>query len=166
VGTHCWIALCTADREDDDPLFLQIKEANRSVLEPWIGASKYSTHGERVVVGQRLMQAASDMFLGWTKFRERHYYIRQLRDMKGSAVVSSMTPAVLSSYAGICGRTLARAHARTGDPIAISAYLGESDTFDKAIASFSKDYADQTERDHAVLRAAIDSGKIQAIEGR
>jgi uncharacterized protein (DUF2252 family) len=166
VGTHCWIALCTADREDDDPLFLQIKEANRSVLEPWIGASKYSTHGERVVVGQRLLQAASDMFLGWTKFRERHYYIRQLRDMKGSAVVSSMTPAVLSSYAGICGRTLARAHARTGDPIAISAYLGESDTFDKAIASFSKDYADQTERDHAVLRAAIDSGKIQAIEGR
>ena len=166
VGTHCWIALCTADREDDDPLFLQIKEANRSVLEPWIGASKYSTHGERVVVGQRLLQAASDMFLGWTKFRERHYYIRQLRDMKGSAVVSSMTPTVLSSYARVCGRTLARAHARTGDPIAISAYLGEGDTFDKAIASFSKDYADQTERDHAVLRATIDSGKIQAIEGR
>jgi hypothetical protein len=112
------------------------------------------------------MQAASDMFLGWTKFRERHYYIRQLRDMKGSANVALMTPGLLSSYAGVCGRTLARAHARTGDPIAISAYLGEGDTFDKAIASFSKDYADQTEKDHAELRAAIDSGKIEAIEGR
>ncbi|CAB4609244.1 unannotated protein [freshwater metagenome] len=165
VGTHCWIALCSADREDDDPLFLQIKEANRSVLEPWIGASSYSTNGERVVVGQRLMQAASDMFLGWTKFRERHYYIRQLRDMKGSADVATMTPTLLSSYAGVCGMTLARAHARTGDPIAISAYLGEGDVFDRAIASFSKDYADQTERDHAELRAAIDSGKIQALEG-
>ncbi|MEX1217473.1 MAG: DUF2252 domain-containing protein [Acidimicrobiales bacterium] len=166
VGTHCWIALCTADREDDDPLFLQIKEANRSVLEPWIGASKYSTHGERVVVGQRLMQAASDMFLGWTKYRERTYYIRQLRDMKGSADVSSMTPDVLNGYAAICGLTLARAHARTGDPIAISAYLGESDVFDKAIVSFAKDYADQTELDHAILRAAIDSGKLEALEGR
>ena len=97
VGTHCWIALCTADREDDDPLFLQIKEANRSVMEPWLGSSSYSTHGERVVSGQRLMQAASDMFLGWTKFRERHYYIRQLRDMKGSAVVSTMSPTTLAS---------------------------------------------------------------------
>ena len=166
VGTHCWIALCTADSEDDDPLFLQIKEANRSVLEPWIGSSAYSTNGERVVVGQRLMQAASDMFLGWTKFRERHYYIRQLRDMKGSADVATMTPSLLSSYAGVCGMTLARAHARTGDPIAIGAYLGESDVFDRAIASFSKDYADQTERDHAELRALIDSGMIEAIEGR
>lgn len=165
VGTHCWIALCSADREDDDPLFLQIKEANRSVLEPWIGASTYSTHGERVVVGQRLMQAASDMFLGWTRFRERHYYIRQLRDMKGSADVATMTPSLLASYAGVCGMTLARAHARTGDPIAISAYLGEGDVFDRALAAFSKDYADQTERDHAELRALIDSGKIEAIEG-
>ena len=105
------------------------------------------------------------MFLGWTKFRERHYYIRQLRDMKGSADVATMTPSLLSSYAGVCGMTLARAHARTGDPIAISAYLGEGDVFDRAIASFSKDYADQTERDHTELRAAIDSGKIQALEG-
>ena len=166
VGTHCWIALCSADREDDDPLFLQIKEANRSVLEPWIGASTYATHGERVVVGQRLMQAASDMFLGWTKFRERTYYIRQLRDMKGTAAVATMDATMLGSYAAVCGMTLARAHARTGDPIAISAYLGDGDTFDKAIAAFSKDYADQTERDHAELRAAIDSGKIEAIEGR
>jgi len=166
VGTHCWIALCSADREDDDPLFLQIKEANRSVLEPWIGASSFATHGERVVVGQRLMQAASDMFLGWTKFRERTYYIRQLRDMKGSADVSSMTPTMLGAYAAVCGFTLARAHARTGDPIAISAYLGEGDIFDNAIAQFSKDYADQTERDHAELRKAIDSGSIEAIEGR
>lgn len=166
VGTHCWIALCSADREDDDPLFLQIKEANRSVLEPWIGASSFATHGERVVVGQRLMQAASDMFLGWTKFRERTYYIRQLRDMKGSADVSSMTPTMLGTYAAVCGFTLARAHARTGDPIAISAYLGEGDIFDNAIAQFSKDYADQTERDHAELRKAIDSGSIEAIEGR
>ena len=166
VGTHCWIALCSADREDDDPLFLQIKEANRSVLEPWIGTSAYATHGERVVVGQRLMQAASDMFLGWSKFRERTYYIRQLRDMKGSADVSSMSPSILSSYGAICGLTLARAHARTGDPIAISAYLGEGDVFDRAIASFSSAYADQTERDHAELRIAIDRGMLEAIEGR
>ena len=165
VGTHCWIALCSADREDDDPLFLQIKEANRSVMEPWLGTSSYATHGQRVVVGQRLMQAASDMFLGWTRFRERHYYIRQLRDMKGSAVVSTMSPSLLGSYAGVCGLTLARAHARTGDPIAISAYLGDSDVFDNAILAFSKDYADQTERDHAELRAAIDSGKVEALEG-
>ena len=166
VGTHCWIALCTADREDDDPLFLQIKEANRSVLEPWLGTSVYATHGERVVVGQRLMQAASDMFLGWTRYRERHYYIRQLRDMKGSADVGAMTPSLLSNYAAVCGLTLARAHARTGDPIAISAYLGQADTFDRAIASFARDYADQTERDHAELRSAIDSGRIEALEGR
>jgi uncharacterized protein (DUF2252 family) len=166
VGTHCWIALCTADREDDDPLFLQVKEANRSVLEPWIGASTYATHGERVVVGQRLMQAASDMFLGWTKFRERTYYIRQLRDMKGSADVSSMTPSMLGSYSAICGFTLARAHARTGDPIAMSSYLGNGEVFDEAIERFSKSYADQTERDHAELRSAIDSGQIEAIEGR
>lgn len=166
VGTHCWIALCTADREDDDPLFLQIKEANRSVLEPWIGASSYPTHGERVVVGQRLMQAASDMFLGWTRFRERAYYIRQLRDMKGTASVSTMSPSRLGSYSAVCGMTLARAHARTGDPIAISSYLGESDVFDLSIASFAKDYADQTERDHAALRSLIDSGAIDALEGR
>lgn len=166
VGTHCWIALCSADREDDDPLFLQIKEANRSVLEPWIGASTFATHGERVVVGQRLMQAASDMFLGWSKFRERTYYIRQLRDMKGSADVASMSPSELGSYGAVCGLTLARAHARTGDPIAISGYLGEGDVFDKAIAAFSRDYADQTERDHAELRTAIDSGSIVAMEGR
>ena len=166
VGTHCWIALCSADREDDDPLFLQIKEANRSVLEPWIGASTFATHGERVVVGQRLMQAASDMFLGWSKFRERTYYIRQLRDMKGSANVASMSPSELGSYAAVCGLTLARAHARTGDPIAISGYLGEGDVFDSAIAAFSRDYADQTERDHAELRTAIDSGSITAMEGR
>ncbi len=166
VGTHCWIALCSADREDDDPLFLQIKEANRSVLEPWIGASTFATHGERVVVGQRLMQAASDMFLGWSKFRERTYYIRQLRDMKGSADVASMSPSELGSYGAVCGLTLARAHARTGDPIAISGYLGEGDVFDKAIAAFSSDYADQTERDHAELRTAIDSGSITAMEGR
>ena len=166
VGTHCWIALCSADREDDDPLFLQIKEANRSVLEPWIGASTHATHGERVVVGQRLMQAASDMFLGWTKFRERTYYVRQLRDMKGSVDVAAMSPTLLGTYGVVCGLTLARAHARTGDPIAISAYLGEGDVFDRAIASFSSDYADQTERDHALLRAAIDSGAIDALEGR
>jgi len=166
VGTHCWIALCSADREDDDPLFLQIKEANRSVLEPWIGTSSHATHGERVVVGQRLMQAASDMFLGWTKFRERTYYVRQLRDMKGSADVATMTPSMLGTYGAICGFTLARAHARTGDPIAVSAYLGTGEVFDEAIVTFSKSYADQTERDHAELRRAIDTGEIEAIEGR
>ena len=165
VGTHCWIALMSADSSDDDPLFLQIKEANRSVLEPWIAPSLHHNHGERVVVGQRLMQAASDLFLGWTNFRERHFYVRQLRDMKGSIDLSKASPDLLVRYGGFCGTTLARAHARTGDPVAIAAYLGTGDGFDRAIATFAHAYADRTEIDHAELRAAIDSGMVEAIEG-
>jgi len=165
VGTHCFIALCSADSTDDDPLFLQIKEANLSVLESWLPSSRHSNHGERVVVGQRLMQAASDQFLGWTKFRDRHFYVRQLRDMKGSANLGRMTPSSLQLYGSICGTTLARAHARSGDAVAISAYLGEGDGFARAIASFANAYSDQTERDHAALRLAIDEGRIEALEG-
>lgn len=165
VGTHCWISLMSADSTDDDPLFLQIKEANRSVLEPWIAPARHHNHGERVVVGQRLMQAASDLFLGWTSFRDRHFYVRQLRDMKGSIDISNVSATALVRYGGFCGTTLARAHARTGDPVAIAAYLGNGDGFDRAIASFSHSYADQTEIDHAELREAIDSGRIEAVEG-
>ncbi len=166
VGTHCHIALCTADSEDDDPLFLQIKEANRSVLEPHLPASMFANQGQRVVVGQRYMQAASDLFLGWTKYRNRDFYVRQLRDMKGSIDLTGVAPTVLSTYSGVCGWTLARSHARTGDPVAISAYLGAGDSFERALVSFAQAYADQTERDHARLRAAVDSGAIEALEGR
>jgi uncharacterized protein (DUF2252 family) len=166
VGTHCHIALCTADAEDDDPLFLQIKEANRSVLEPHLPATLFANQGQRVVVGQRYMQAASDLFLGWTRYRNRDFYVRQLRDMKGSIDLSGVAPTVLSVYSGVCGWTLARAHARSGDPVAISAYLGAGDSFDRALVSFATSYADQTERDHALLRAAVDAGAIEALEGR
>jgi uncharacterized protein (DUF2252 family) len=166
VGTHCHIALCTADSEDDDPLFLQIKEANRSVLEPHLPATMFANQGQRVVVGQRYMQAASDLFLGWTRYRNRDFYVRQLRDMKGSIDLTGVAPAVLSTYSGVCGWTLARSHARTGDPVAISAYLGAGDSFERALVSFAQAYADQTERDHARLRAAVDSGAIEALEGR
>lgn len=166
VGTHCHIALCSADSADDDPLFLQIKEANRSVLEPHLPASLFINQGQRVVVGQRYMQAASDLFLGWTRYRNRDFYVRQLRDMKGSIDLTGLAPAALSTYAGVCGWTLARSHARTGDPVAISAYLGAGDSFERALVTFAHAYADQTERDHARLRAAVDSGAIDALEGR
>jgi len=165
VGTHCWIALMSADAGDDDPLLLQVKEANRSVLEPWIGASTHQNRGERVVVGQRLMQAASDIFLGWTNFKERHFYVRQLRDMKGSVDLARVDAAQLRAYGEACGATLARAHARSGDPVAIAAYLGASDRFAEAMTTFAHRYADLMERDHARLRAAIDSGEIEAVEG-
>lgn len=166
VGTHCHIALCTADAEDDDPLFLQIKEANRSVLEPHLSPSLFANQGQRVVVGQRYMQAASDLFLGWTRYRNRDFYVRQLRDMKSSIDLSGVRPAGLNAYSALCAWTLARAHARSGDPVAMAAYLGNGDSFDRAIVSFSQSYADQTEQDHALLRAAVDSGSIEAIEGR
>ena len=166
VGTHCHIALCTADAEDDDPLFLQVKEATHSVLEPYVARNLYANQGQRVVVGQRYMQAASDLFLGWTRYRSRDFYIRQLRDMKGTVDLSAATSAGLTAYSALCGWTLARAHARSGDPVAIAAYLGTSDAFERAIVSFSRIYADQSELDHARLRAAIDSGEIEAIEGR
>jgi uncharacterized protein (DUF2252 family) len=165
VGTHCHIALCSADPTDTDPLLLQVKEATRSVLEPFMAASLFPNHGQRVVVGQRLMQAASDLFLGWTSLGDRHFYVRQLRDMKGSVDLTAVQADGLGDYASICGWTLARSHARTGDPIAISSYLGGGDSFDRALVSFSQLYADQAEADHALLRSAIDSGRIEAQEG-
>jgi uncharacterized protein (DUF2252 family) len=167
VGTRAFIALLQG-RDQQDPLFLQVKEATRSVLEDHLGKSRYKQHGERVVYGQRMMQAASDIYLGWTKGAlddSRHYYWRQLRDMKGSAEVESMAPLGLSVYARICGWTLARAHARSGDPVAIAAYLGKRDTFDQAITDFSQGYADQNERDYQAFASAVRTGRLQAIEG-
>jgi uncharacterized protein (DUF2252 family) len=166
VGTRAFIALLQG-RDQEDPLFLQVKEATSSVLEDHLPKSRYKQHGERVVYGQRMMQAASDIFLGWTKGVDanRHYYWRQLRDMKGSAIVEAMTPLGLNYYAGICGWTLARAHARSGDPIAINAYLGKRDTFDQAITDFSDRYAEQNEQDYQAFAKAIDTGRLKAVEG-
>ena len=158
---------CCQGRDADDPLFLQIKEATASVLEAHLGKSRYRQHGERVVRGQRMMQAASDIFLGWTKGVDvnRHFYWRQLRDMKGSADVEAMIPLGLTYYARICGWTLARAHARSGDPVAIAEYLGETDAFDKSITDFSERYADQNEKDYEEFVDAVRSGRIEAREG-
>ncbi|HEY1332214.1 MAG TPA: DUF2252 domain-containing protein [Actinomycetota bacterium] len=166
VGTRAFIVLLQG-RDQQDPLFLQVKEATASVLEDHLPKSRYKHHGERVVQGQRLMQAFSDIYLGWTKGVDvtRHYYWRQLRDMKGSADIESMVPTGMGFYGDICGWTLARAHARSGDPIAISAYLGKSDKFDKAITDFAERYADQNERDYDAFRAAIESGRLEAVEG-
>jgi uncharacterized protein (DUF2252 family) len=161
VGTRCGILLLMA--EEDDPLLLQVKEANPSVLEPYAGKSGFKHRGERVVVGQRLMQSASDMMLGWTTGKDkRHYYIRQLRDMKFSFDISILTPFQLSKYAEVCGWTLARAHARSGDASMIYGYIGKSDTFDKAIGTFAELYAEQTERDCEMFLDAIESGELKA----
>jgi uncharacterized protein (DUF2252 family) len=166
VGTRAWIALLRG-RDGDDPLFLQVKEASRSVLEDHLPKSRYRQPGERVVAGQRMMQAASDIFLGWTKGVEndRFYYWRQLRDMKASTDVESMVPEGMAFYAGICAWTLARAHARSGDPVAIASYLGGGDRFDRAMTDFSERYADQNERDYVAFTDAIRSGRLEAIEG-
>ncbi len=166
VGTRAFIVLLQG-RDQQDPLFLQVKEATASVLEDHLPKSRFSQPGERVVQGQRLMQAASDIYLGWTKGAEagRFMYWRQLRDMKGSAVVETMTPVTLGFYAGLCGWTLARAHARSGDAVALAAYLGKSDKFDRSITDFSKRYADQNERDYEQFANAIRSGRIVAVEG-
>ena len=166
VGTRAFIALFQG-RDQQDPLFLQVKEATASVLEGHLPKSRYKQHGERVVYGQRMMQAASDIYLGWTKGVDvtRHFYWRQLRDMKGSAEVESMVPGALSFYAGVCGWTLARAHARSGDPIAIAAYLGEGDQFDRSMVDFAKRYADQNELDYQAFADAIGSGRLEAVEG-
>ena len=166
VGTGAYIVLLQG-RDQQDPLFLQVKEATTSVLEDHLPKSRYAHAGERVVQGQRLMQAASDIFLGWTKgVRENRYlYWRQLRDMKGSAVVEGMVPEALEFYARLCGRTLARAHARSGDPIAIAAYLGKKDRFDQSITDFAERYADQNERDYRAFTDAISSGRLPALEG-
>jgi uncharacterized protein (DUF2252 family) len=163
VGTRCLIALMHG-RDEDDVLFLQVKEAERSVLAPYAGDSEYAHQGERVVVGQRLMQAASDGFLGWTEGPAgNHFYVRQLRDMKGSVDVDSLPPDGLVVYGELCGRALARAHARSADPLAIAGYLGKPERFDEAMESFAVAYSDQTERDHAHFVAAIDAGKITAV---
>jgi uncharacterized protein (DUF2252 family) len=168
VGTRAYIVLLQG-RDEHDPLFLQVKEATASVLEGHLPKSRYKQPGERVVRGQRMMQAASDIFLGWTTGQvevTRSYYWRQLRDMKGSAAVESMAPVALGFYARTCGWTLARAHARSGDPIAIAEYLGESDQFDRSISDFSQRYADQNELDYQVFTEAIRSGRLEALEGQ
>jgi uncharacterized protein (DUF2252 family) len=166
VGTRAFIVLLQG-RDEHDPLFLQVKEATASVLEPYLGKSRYRQYGERVVQGQRMMQAASDIYLGWTKGLDvrRSFYWRQLRDMKGSALVEAMTPLALSFYAGICGWTLARAHARSGDPVAIAEYLGGSDAFDRSFTDFSQRYADQNEQDYQEFTTAVRSGRLEAVEG-
>src|SRR6202167_6065994 len=167
VGTRCWIILMLG-RDASDPLFLQVKEAERSVLEDFAGASEYANHGQRVVAGQRLMQAASDIFLGWQRSqvdpdgRPHDFYVRQLRDGKFSADIGAMTPAGMRAYGELCGWTLARAHARSGDRIAIATYLGQSTVFDQAIGEFAAAYADQNERDHQALAAAVASGRVTA----
>jgi len=166
VGTRAFIVLLEG-RDARDPLFLQIKEATASVLEAHLPKSRYRNHGERVVQGQRMMQAASDIYLGWTKGLDvrRHFYWRQLRDMKGSIEVDTLRPPGLNFYAGICGWTLARAHARSGDPVAMAEYLGDSDEFDESITDFAERYADQNERDYKEFVTAIKSGRLKAVEG-
>jgi uncharacterized protein (DUF2252 family) len=167
VGTRAFIVLLQG-RDQQDPLFLQVKEATRSVLEGHLRKSRYKQPGERVVQGQRMMQAASDIFLGWTRGADatRYFYWRQLRDMKTSAEVDSMTPVALALYARTCGWTLARAHARSGDPIALATYLGEDDQFDRSISDFAKRYADQNELDYQTFADAIRSGRMEALEGQ
>src|SRR4051794_29046924 len=166
VGTRAFIVLLQG-RDAHDPLFLQVKEATASVLEQYLPKSRYAQPGERVVQGQRLMQAASDIFLGWTPGAQagRHLYWRQLRDMKASAVVETMVPTGLTFYARICGWTLARAHARSGDPVALAQYLGDGDAFDRSITDFSARYADQNEQDFQAFVQAVRSGRLQAVEG-
>jgi uncharacterized protein (DUF2252 family) len=167
VGTEAMMILLMGDREDD-PLFLQLKEANPSVLAPYAGASEYEHEGERVVNGQRLMQAASDAFLGWvtgTGARAREFYVRQLRDMKGSAAVETMRPEGLEVYSELCGTTLARAHARTGNAAKITGYLGDDDTLDRALERFAVAYADQNDADYEEFTAAADDHRIEVERG-
>ncbi len=166
VGTRAFIVLLQG-RDEQDPLFLQVKEATRSVLEDHLPKSRFRNPGERVVQGQRMMQAASDIYLGWTKGvqADRHYYWRQLRDMKASALVDTMSAPVLELYAGLCGWTLARAHARSGDSVAIAEYLGSDDAFDRSITDFSLRYADQNDIDYQALVTAIRTGRVPAVEG-
>jgi uncharacterized protein (DUF2252 family) len=169
VGTRAWIVLLRG-RDDQDPLFLQAKEAQASVLERFLEPCEYDNQGERVVRGQRLMQGSSDIFLGWQRVRgeggiERDFYMRQLRDWKGSVDPEKAVPRGTLLYARICGETLARAHARSGDRVEIAAYLGKSDVFDEAIADFAEAYADQNDADYAAFIAAIDSGRLAAVQG-
>jgi uncharacterized protein (DUF2252 family) len=165
VGTRCFVVLLEG-RDEGDPLILQAKEATASVLDPYVESSHHANHGERVVVGQRLMQATPDIFLGWTRGPGgRDYYFRQLWDMKGSVDVATLRPPGLGFYGGICAQSLARAHARSGDSVAITAYLGTSETFDAAVADFSEAYADQNEKDYAAFTKAIADGAITTAPG-
>ena len=170
VGTRCWIVLLEG-KDSDDPLFLQVKQAQASVLEPYLGKSKYATSGQRVVEGQRLMQSVSDIFLGWVRAEEtldgvpRDFYFRQLWDWKSSVDLDTILPRGLEIYGNACGFLLARAHARSGDRIAIASYLGKGDTFDRALLEFARAYADQNEKDHAALRHAADVERIAVEEG-
>jgi uncharacterized protein (DUF2252 family) len=170
VGTRDWIALLLG-RDEHEPLFLQLKEAQASVLEEFVAPSEFANHGERVVTGQRLMQASSDIFLGWLHAEAsdedvpRDFYVRQLRDWKGSAEIEQMTAKGMSAYGRLCGWTLARAHARSGDPVAIAAYLGRGAHFDRAIVAFANDYAEQNQRDYRALAAAVSTGRITAETG-
>jgi uncharacterized protein (DUF2252 family) len=169
VGTRCYIVLMLG-RDHNDPLFLQVKEAQGSVLERFAGKSTYPHHGQRVVMGQRLMQAATDIFLGWVRIRgldgvPRDYYVRQFQDWKGSADVDEMLVPGATIYARICGATLARAHARWGDRVAIASYLGKGDAFDRAMADFSAVYADQNAKDYEAFAAAVKSGRLAARSG-
>jgi uncharacterized protein (DUF2252 family) len=169
VGTRAWILLMLG-RDDDDPLFLQAKEAQASVLAPYVGKSRYANQGQRVVQGQRLMQAASDIFLGWERAHgldgvDRDFYIRQLRDWKGSWAPEVMDPQAMGLYGKMCAWTLARAHARSGDRIAIASYLGSGDVFDRAVTDLAEAYADQNERDYDALRRAVKDGRVEAQTG-
>jgi uncharacterized protein (DUF2252 family) len=170
VGTRAWVLLLVGS-DGTDPLLLQAKEAQESVLARFVGPSQYANEGERVVAGQHLMQASSDIFLGWDQVEgidgvQRDFYVRQLRDWKGSADTDVMIPAGMTIYARLCGWTLARAHARSGDRIAIAAYLGSGKTFDHAVASFAETYADQNERDYDALKQAAADGRISVVSGR
>lgn len=160
VGTFCGIILLMAG--NDDPLFLQFKQAKKSVLEAFVGKSKHANHGERIVHGHRMMQSASDLFLGWAEGQKgRHFYVRQLRDMKIKPLVETFSTSVMREYADLCGWTLAHAHARSGSPSKLSGYLGKSDQFDQAIADFAKSYADQTELDYQVMVKAVKKGELE-----
>ena len=164
VGTRCYVAFLMGS-EKSDPLFLQVKQAQASVFEPHLGPSSYLNHAQRVVRGQYLMQASSDIFLGWTGLGSIDFYVRQLRDMKLSVSVASLSESRFVQYCELCGWALARAHARSGDPAQVSGYLGANDTFDRAIASFAEVYADQTERDHAALLSAVQAGRVPIETG-
>jgi uncharacterized protein (DUF2252 family) len=162
VGTQCAVALFMAS--DDDPIFLQIKEAGASVLEPHVGKSLHLHHGQRVVAGQRLMQSASDLFLGWgTGLNGRDFYVRQLRDMKTSAIIEDFDAGDLRAYGRMCGWALARAHARSGDAAIIAGYMGSSSTFDDVMQEFAVEYADQVQRDHRAFVRAIRQGHLKAV---
>ena len=164
VGTRCYLSLLT-DADALSPIFLQLKEAMEAVLAPYAGKSEFAHAGQRVVVGQRLMQAASDMFLGWTSYRGHDYYVRQFRDMKGSVNLDTMTPSGFASYAEVCGRTLARAHARSGDAATIAGYTGTGTRFDASITAFAQAYGKQVRRDYDALVVAVESGRITAARG-